>query len=256
MIYNAVIDTMLQRKSVRKYTSQMPSDEVIETIVLAGQQAPFAYQMGSLLLSRDAKQHPFHAPLMFTICVDSHRHELVMAHRGWKMAMNDFSLLMFGIQDAAYMAENMVIAAESLGLGSCFIGSCPFEAEEIIAQYQLPERVFPLVWLVMGYPAEDKPPRPRYPLEFHLHEGSYAPDDEAVIEKAMRAMDEGYQAQRYYHNAGLIDLENGRQETYTLKTYSWTEHISRKTGQWLRKPEDLLRPLASCGFDLHGEHEE
>lgn len=53
MIYNAVIDTMLQRKSVRKYTSQMPSDEVIETIVLAGQQAPFAYQMGSLLLSRE-----------------------------------------------------------------------------------------------------------------------------------------------------------------------------------------------------------
>ena len=40
MIHNAVIDAIMERKSIRKYTKQMPSDEVIETIVRAGQQAP------------------------------------------------------------------------------------------------------------------------------------------------------------------------------------------------------------------------
>jgi nitroreductase len=45
-----VIATLLSRKLIRRYTDELPSDEVVETIVRAGQQAPFAYQLGSLLL--------------------------------------------------------------------------------------------------------------------------------------------------------------------------------------------------------------
>lgn len=252
MLENPVLNVLMRRKSVRKYTAEMPSDEVIHTIVRAGQQAPFAFQMGSLLLSRQREKHPFKAPLLFTICVDSHRHELIMARRGWKLATNDLSLLFFGIQDAAYMAENMVIAAESLGLGSCFIGNALYRAEEIIAEYRLPRRVLPLVQLVMGYPAEERPTRPRYPLDFCLFEGQYPDFDEDQIQRAMHTMDEGYIQQDYYKRANLmIPLEDGKQETYTFETYGWTEHISRKTGQWLRSVEDLLRQLEACGFDIH-----
>jgi hypothetical protein len=53
-----------------------------------------------------------------------------MEKRGWKMVTNDLVLLFFGIQDAALMAENMVIAARSLGLGSCFLGSAMFQADK------------------------------------------------------------------------------------------------------------------------------
>ena len=113
------------------------------------------------------------APWLFTVCVDSHRFERIMARRRWKVAQHDLSLLLFGIQDAALMAENMVIAAESLGLGSCFLGGVPYQAESIIKKRKLPKRVFPLVGLVMGYPAENPPPRPRYPLEFTLFEDEY-----------------------------------------------------------------------------------
>ena len=98
------------------------------------------------------------APLYFTICVDAHRFERIMAQRGWEMATNDLSLLLLGIQDAALMAENMVIAAESLGLGSCFLGGVPYQAAQIIREYNLPPRVFPLVGLAMGYPAAIRPP--------------------------------------------------------------------------------------------------
>jgi FMN reductase (NADPH) len=251
---NPVLDTLLQRKSTRKYTDEMPSDEVIHTIVRTGQQAPFAFQMGSLLLSRARQRHPFKAPLLFTVCVDSHRHELVMQRRGWKMATNDLSLLFFGIQDAAYMAENMVAAAESLGLGSCFIGNAPYRAEEIIQEYKLPKRVFPLVQLVMGYPAEERPPRPRYPLDFSLFEGEYPEFSEAHIQRAMQEMDEGYIAQDYYKRVGLmIKLQEGQEEKYTFESYGWTEHISRKTGQWLRNPEDILSQLEKCGFHVTGQ---
>lgn len=248
---NVVVGTMLQRKSIRRYTDQMPSDEVIETVARAGQQAPFAHQLCSLLLSRHREENPFHAPLLFTVCVDAHRMERVMARRDWELVTNDLSLLLFGIQDAALMAENMVIAAESLGLGSCFLGDAPYHAEAIIERYRLPSRVFPLVGLAMGYPAENPPPRPRYPLEFTLFEGEYPELTGEMVTRAMAVMDEGYLAQDYYRRAGYqIPLEGGRQETFTFDNYSWTEHISRKLGQWQVALDDILEPLARCGFHV------
>jgi len=48
---NPVLEAMLRRKSIRRYTTEMPTDDVLTAIVRAGQQAPFAAQLGSLLLS-------------------------------------------------------------------------------------------------------------------------------------------------------------------------------------------------------------
>ena len=117
MATNPIIENMMNRKSIRKYTDEMPTEEVIRTVVRAGQQAPFAAQLCSVLLIRK-KGVPFGAPLLFTICVDLHRMEIIMKRRGWKTVTNDLSILVFGIQDASLMAENMVNAAESFGMGS------------------------------------------------------------------------------------------------------------------------------------------
>ena len=248
MLTNPTIDLMLNRRSVRKYTDEKPTDETIETIVRAGQQAPFASQLCSLLLSRKRKA-PFGAPLWFTVCVDMHRMERIMAKRGWTVVANDLSMLLFGIQDGALMAENMVMAAESLGMGSCFLGMTPYRAKSVQRQYHLPRRVFPLVELVMGYPAEEFPPRPRYPIAFTLFEDKYPDLDDEMIDQAMQVMDEGYLAQGYYRRLkAKIKLEGERRETFTYDNYSWTEHISRKWGQWLADPKELLEQLKACGF--------
>jgi len=254
---NPVIEALLRRKSIRKYTDELPSDEVVSTIVRAGQQAPFAYQLCSVLLSRHRERNPFAAPLLFTICVDAHRLEAVMAQRDWVMVTNDLSLLLFGIQDASLLAENMVIAAESLGLGSCFLGAAPYLADRIIQEYALPSRVFPLVQLAMGFPAEDPPPRPRYPLAFALFEDAYPEFDHEAIERAMAVMDEGYLAQDYYRKSDYkVPLSEGREESFTFENYSWTEHISRKAGQWHASPQDLLVQLTKCGFNISGAQNE
>lgn len=250
---NPVLSTMLNRKSVRHYKPDQPADEVIAAIVQAGQQAPFASQLYSVLLSR-RKKAPFGAPLWFTICVDVYKLERFMTLRGWKLVTNDLLMLVFGIQDAAYMAENMVIAAESLGLGSCFLGSAPTTAERIAKEFKLPKRVFPLVQLVMGYPAEEFPPRPRFPLSFTLFEDEYPRFSDEQVADAMRVMDEGYLAQGYYRKQrAKIRLEGDRPENFTYDTYSWTEHISRKWGQWYPDPEELLKQLKLRGFDLEKE---
>ena len=254
MIHNETIDMMMKRHSVRKYTDQQPTDEVIETIVRAGQQAPFAGQLCSVILTRN-KKLPWGAPVMFTVCVDMHRMELIMEKRGWKTKTSDISILLFGMQDATLMAENMVIAAESLGLGSCFIGAAMYAADQLKKKYKLPERVYPFVHLVMGYPAEERPPRPRYPLEFTLFEDKYPELTDEMVTEAMRVMDEGYLVQDYYRRMkAKIRLSVDREEAFTYDDYSWTEHISRKWGQWDSDPKELLEPLAKCGFEISKKH--
>jgi nitroreductase len=248
---NPTIDFMLNRKSIRKYKSEPPSDDILEAIVRAGQQAPFAYQTCSLIFCRESKKHPYKAPWMFTLCVDSLKFEKIMAKRGWKMTMNNLAYLLLALQDAAYVAENMVIAADSLGLGSCFIGAAPFEAEKIAEEYDLPKRVFPLVQLVMGYPDENPPPRPRFPLDYFLFEGKYPEFSEDQINTAIKVMDEGYKSQDYYKAINfMIPLDGVKEEKYDFETYSWTEHISRKLGLWLADPNSILEQMKKRGFEI------
>jgi nitroreductase len=246
---NQTVDVIMRRSSVRAYKPDEPSAEVVEAVVRAGQQAPFAAQLGSVILRRDPQRNPFGAPLLFTICADVHRLECVLAERGWRRATSDAAILLFAVQDAAYMAENMVLAGEALGLGSCYIGGAAFAAAELVAEYALPPRVFPFVQLAMGYPVAPSLPRPRYPVSFTLHEERYREPSAANVREAMAAMDEGYLAQDYYRDY-VIPLEEGRRETFSRSTYSWTEHMGRKWGQWLRDPAELLEPLRACGFDL------
>ncbi len=250
---NPVLQTMLNHKSVRNYQEEMPAEETIEKIVRAGQQAPFVSQLYSILLARkgDKNNIAFGAPLLFTLCVDIHKLKKVMEKRGWELVTNDISLLIFGIQDAAYLGQNMVTAAESLGLGTCFLGGAPYYADKIREEYELPDKVFPLVQLVMGYPAEEKPPRPRYPLDFVLFEDKYPEFSEEQLAEAMEVMDQGYLEQDYYRDLqAKIPLEEETEDEYSYENYSWTEHISRKWGQWHENPREILKQLSRCGFEL------
>ena len=155
---NLVIQTMLDHKSIRKYTDETPSEEVIKTIIRASQQAPFASQLYSILLSRNRKRNPWKAPLLFTICVDVHKFERIMTKRNWQIATNDLTLLMFGIQDAALMAQNMVVAGRSLGLGSCWIGFAKVLDRDDYARKLLgiPYSYELAAPIIFGYPLETK----------------------------------------------------------------------------------------------------
>lgn len=245
---NETIKTLLNHKSIRKYTKEVPSEEMIHLMVQSAQQAAFAGQLGSILLSRDSSKHPFGAPLYFIFLIDIHRMELVMKKRGWKMKSSDGANMLFGMQDAAYMAQNLVVAAESLGLGTCYLGFVPFAAANLKKKYNLPDRVFPMVGVTVGFPKENPAIRPRYPLNISFFDGCYPELTDEMIEAGMKQMDEGYLAQDYYKKLNAMIKLDEKEETFDFATYGWTEHISRKWGQWLEDPEELLEPLRSCGF--------
>jgi hypothetical protein len=103
----------------------------------------------------------------------------------------------------------------------------------------------------MGYPAEEFLPRPRYPYAFSCFEETYPDLTDEVVTAAMKVMDEGYLAQDYYkRQRAKIPLEHSRKETFTYDDYSWTEHISRKWGQWMNDPKEILSQLEKCGFKI------
>ncbi|MFO7792921.1 MAG: nitroreductase family protein [Candidatus Saliniplasma sp.] len=251
---NSVINTMLDHKSIRSYKDEIPSDEEIESIVRAAQQAPFVSQLYSVILSREKDEHPFDAPLLFTICADFHKFEVIMKKRGWEPVTNDLSILFFALQDACYAAQNMVTAGESIGIGSCFLGAAPYKAKKLKEKYDIPDKVFPIVQLAMGYPDEDPSPRPRYPMEYVLFEEEYPELTDEMIESAMKEMDEGYLDQDYYRKLDAkLAVQGNEEDEYTYDDYSWTEHISRKWGQWYKDVEQLLEQLEKCGFDITRE---
>jgi FMN reductase (NADPH) len=251
MLENDTIRLMMNRKSIRKYKPDMPTAETIETVVRAGMQAPFASQLYSVVLLKDRKRNAFHAPLQFVICADCHKLRLFMKERGWGMATNDLTMLLFAVQDASYMAQNMVIAAESLGMGSCFLGYAMGMADGLKKRLKLPDKVFPFVMLAIGYPAEDPPVRPRYPMDYVLFEGMYPKLTKAQTRKAMEAMDAYYLKTGYYKNlSAKIRLAGKRKDTFTYDDYTWTEHISRKWGQWDRDIGPQMLKLKACGYDL------
>lgn len=251
MIENETIRLMMNRKSIRKYKPEMPSAEVIETVVRAGMQAPFASQLYSVVLLKDRKRNAFHAPLQFVICADCHKLRLFMKERGWDMVTNDLTMLLFAVQDASYMAQNMVMASESLGMGSCYLGYAMGMALSLKKKLSLPDKVFPFVMLAMGYPAEDPPARPRYTVDFVMFEGKYPKLTKAETKRAMKAMDQYYLEVGYYRDLrAKIRLTGNRKETFTYDDYTWTEHISRKWGQWDKEIGPMLQNLKACGYDL------
>lgn len=245
-----VLESLMSHRSIREYEDKDLEEEEIEKIVRAGMQAPFVSQMYSVIMERNKEEIPFDAPVLFTVCIDIDKLEKVMEKRGWDIATNDLTLLLFGIQDASYMAQNMVVAAESMGLGTCYLGSPIRTARRLKEKYDLPDKVLPLVKLVVGYPKEDPPTRPRYPLDFVLFEDEYPDLSDEDIEDAMQEMDYGYLKEDYYMKLDAMISLKEKEEEFTYEDYSWTEHISRKWGQWYEDIDEQAEILEACGFEI------
>jgi len=238
----SVMETLLQRASIRKFQDREVENSVIEAIVQAGQQAPFTGQMYSVVATKDLQKKaevskylgklPMAGSVFMLICVDFARLESFIAVKERENSFDDYWMSILGIQDAAYFAQNMVIAAESLGLGSVFLGSAPWITPQLAELFQLPSRVVPLVGLVLGYPAESPKPRPRITIDYVLHWDTYQPMNRAKAEAALEKMDAGLIREGYYKNLqGKIKLKEQREDAVDYDQYGWGEHISRKFSQ-------------------------
>jgi FMN reductase (NADPH) len=127
----------------------------------------------------------------FICCLDVHRLRLLIEHRGGDWGMEARISLIYGTSDATMVAQNMLVAAEMLGYGTCYIGAVQNNTDVIARELHLPEGVLPLYGLCIGVPDESQVPnvRPRVPREQCFFENRYGEEFTAAdLDAAYAAM--------------------------------------------------------------------
>lgn len=177
-------------RSVRFFRPEPLAAGDLDWIVEAGRRAPTDAQghMYALLRITDTalrdrlatlcanQQHIREAAEFFVVCLDVYRLQRLVALRGGEWGMRERISLLYGATDATMVAQNMVVAAEALGYGTCYIGAVQNNTGLIAAALKLPEGVLPLYGLCIGvidpvhYPPTVKP---RLPRELCFFENSY-----------------------------------------------------------------------------------
>ncbi|HDD40533.1 MAG TPA: nitroreductase [Nitrososphaeria archaeon] len=155
-----LLEVIYRRRSVRKYEKKPIPEEILKAILEAGRLAPTAKNL-----------QPWH----FIVVRDPEiKRKLIFTD--WNNFIEEASVVIVGcgemdkkwaVVDVAIALQNMVIAAEALGLGSCWIGA--FEEEEVKRALGVPDHLKVVAMITIGYPAERPEPPPKKKLEEIVH---------------------------------------------------------------------------------------
>jgi nitroreductase len=248
------IDLINRHASVRSYKPDPIPNSMIETVVQAGQRAATSsnLQAYSVVAVADAakrqrlaelcgnQKHIGEAPVFLAWCADLARLDRVCSLRGYTQVADHVENFLIAATDAVIAAQNSVLAAESLGLGTCYIGSIRKEPESVIELLALPRLVFPITGLTLGWPVEESSIKPRLPLPAVLHWETYNSDQDASLLEYDRTMAAtGIYENRHVSSPGKPDV---------MENYGWLEHTSRRVSQSTRP--GLRESLQRQGFML------
>lgn len=187
---NPVIESLKARKSVRAYEDRPIPEDIKHIILTAATEAPSAgcQQLYTILdiTDQDLKQtlsvtcdnQPFiaKAPMVLVFCADCQKWYDAYLEAGCQPRHPGTGDLMLAVTDTAIAAQNAVTAADSLGIGSCYIGDIMENCERQRELLHLPPYVFPAVMVVFGYPTEQQQNRPkprRCELKHIVQENTY-----------------------------------------------------------------------------------
>src|SRR5690625_652389 len=226
---NQTIQTILNHRSIRKFSDEKLTTEQIETILKSALQAStsshvMAYtiigvtdeNLKSDLQAVSGHPHVKNNGHLFIFCADLQRnYQLTSGEKEEAVKQNIESTEQFIVAtiDAALAAQNASIAAESMGLGICYIGSLRNDIKRTDELLNLPEYVIPLFGLAVGHPEHQPEIKPRLPLEAIYHENTY--HDKKEQDKLIEDFD-AY-LKNYYQT-----------RTKNKKISTWTEQMENK----------------------------
>jgi nitroreductase len=247
---NDVIELQLAHRSVRRYLPDEVTPAELAAVVAAAQSAATSsnLQLWSVVAVRDDERraalsalagdqaHITQAPLLLVWLVDLGRaHAIAAAHEAPTEGADFLESAVVGFVDAALAAQNAVLAAESLGLGTVYIGALRNRPAEVAELLHLPQHVFAAFGLVVGRPdlSENARVKPRLPQSAVLHHETY---DDAEHADAVAA---------YEGRIGDFYAEEGL-------SHSWVERVlARLSGPAALNGRDQLRAaLQAQGFEL------
>ncbi|MBH0776480.1 NADPH-dependent oxidoreductase [Nocardia bovistercoris] len=188
--WNPVLQVVHEHRSVRRYLPDPVSEATLRLLISAAQSAPTSsnLQVWSVVAVRDAKRrarladlagnqdHIRQAPVLLVWTADFARLRQLAEDNDAPLEGADYLESSYvGFIDAALAAQNAVVAAESLGLGTVYIGALRNKPEEVAAELGLPDSVFAVFGLVVGHPdpSEGARVKPRLPQAAVLHHETY-----------------------------------------------------------------------------------
>lgn len=184
---NEVIRLQLNHRSIRKFKQKAISPEIISTLVDVAQQTATSnyaqsYSMISVTdldkkrkIAEIGKQaYIAEADHLFIMLSDQARNAAIVSElEGDTEVFSSFDKFFVGATDAILAAQNVVIAAESLGIGAVLLGSILNQVDELVDLLDLPELVVPVLGIALGYPDQEPQLKPRMPKELIHFENEY-----------------------------------------------------------------------------------
>lgn len=207
MTQKTPIALMMDHQSIRKFTSQKVPQTVIDTCITAGQAASSSsfVQVTSVIqvnspearsaLSKAAGGQAYveSAAIFLVFCADLQRNQQICLRQQQQMPTGFIEQTLITSVDTALFAQNVLLAAQSLGLGGVFIGGLRNQPETVTKLLNLPQQVFPIFGLCLGYPDQNPGQKPRLPLSMVLHQDQYSNDGLANLEKYDKKISSYYQ---------------------------------------------------------------
>jgi len=246
----SISDILLNRRTIRKYTSEPVDDKILNDIISMGCRSSTTgnMQLYSIVISRDEEKKrelaPFHfnqkmiteAPVVLTFCADFNRFNKWCRLRNADPGYDNFLSFMTAAIDALLVAQTVCIAAESKGLGICYLGTTIYMAHKIIEVLKLPMGVVPVTTLTIGWPAEKPDQVDRLPLNAVIHKEVYMDYPPEAIEKYYSEKEERSDSQQFV-------IENNKKTLAQVFT-----DVRYKKADNIHFSDMLLQVLKDQGF--------
>ncbi len=236
------IEQINKHRSIRAYKSDPVSKEMVEEIVAAGQRASTSsnLQMFSAVAVTDPEkrrqlaefcgdqEHIRQAPIFIAWCADLNRLNRVCALRNHDHTYEYLENFLVSSVDVAILMQTATLAAESLGLGMCYIGAIRNRPADVIELLELPRLVIPISGMTLGWPDDEPMIRPRLATESILHWETY---DNSAEEALLRDYDKAM-ADTGIYDGRQVPVPGSPEE---MELYGWMEHSARRVSQQSRK---------------------
>ena len=223
---NETVRSITRHRSIRHYRPDPVDARTVDAIIASAQAAPTsshkqAYSVirvtdadvrRRLAIVADDQEWVEEAPLFLVWCADLYRIRVALDAVDAPMAYDNIEEFVVATVDVTLAAAHAFVAAESLGLGCVMIGGLRDDPGVVTELLGLPELVFPIYGMCLGYPAEDPGLKPRMPRSLVLHEDRYEP------EKLAPGLAEYDRIVRRYY----LDRTDGERDT------TWTAEMARK----------------------------
>jgi FMN reductase (NADPH) len=246
---NAVITSLMNHRSIRRFKPRPVEPENLELILQAGIRAPSAgnLQSYSFVVVDDVTRKRalwdspvVDFPIAIVAVVDQYRMKRWVEPNGAPFYFDQIANLFIGFWDAIVALHNVIVAAESLGLGTVYIGTVL--SAHIAEVLGTPEYVFPAGMALIGYPDEEPDLRPRLPFDAVIHRNSYqVPTDDDI--------------QRWYQEKngewnGLPEALRRVLETQGIHNTAQRVTLGHYTEEFIQQQSaGILRNVRDAGFE-------